>query len=69
MFRRKNMVRLMITLSEKEAEALARWARSQLREPRDQIRILLQKELVRRELIQDDRRLINPIPHSTAEAN
>jgi len=63
------MVRLMITLSEKEAEALARWARSQLREPRDQIRILLQKELVRRELIQDDRRLINPIPHSTAEAN
>jgi len=63
------MVRLMIILSEKEAEALARWARSQLREPRDQIRILLQKELVRRELIQDDRRLINPIPHSTAEAN
>ena len=45
------MIRLQIGLSTTEAEALARWAISEMRDPRDQIRFLLQQELQRRGLL------------------
>ncbi len=47
------MIRLQIELSMTEAEALTRWATSELRDPRDQIRFLLQRELKRRSLLPD----------------
>lgn len=45
------MVRLQIVLSRTEAEALTRWAISELRDPRDQVRFLLQRELQDRGLL------------------
>ena len=47
------MVRLQIGLSMTEADALTRWANSELRDPRDQIRFLLRRELQRRGLLSD----------------
>ena len=46
------MVRLQVVLDAGEAEALARWAASELRDPRDQIRLVLRQELERRGLLQ-----------------
>lgn len=45
------MVRLQVVLDPTEAEALARWARSELRDLRGQIRFVLQQELVRQGLL------------------
>jgi hypothetical protein len=45
------MVRFQITLDEKEAEILATWARTELRDPRDQIRYILIQEMNRRGLM------------------
>jgi hypothetical protein len=45
------MVRLQIVLDPAEAEALAMWAGSELRDPRDQIRLVLRRELERRGLL------------------
>ena len=45
------MVRLQIVLDPAEAEALAMWAESELRDPRDQIRLVLRRELERRGLL------------------
>lgn len=47
------MVRLQVALSMAEAEALGKWAISELRDPRDQIRLLLRDELRRRGLLGD----------------
>ena len=49
------MIRLLVGLSLMEAEALARWATSELRDPRDQIRFLLRHELRNRGLLSDDK--------------
>ena len=46
------MVRLQVVLDPAEAEALAMWAASELRDPRDQIRLVLRQELERRGLLQ-----------------
>lgn len=46
------MVRLQVVLDPSEADALARWAASELRDPRDQIRVVLRRELERRGLLQ-----------------
>jgi len=43
--------RLQISLSKDEASALARWAMSELRDPREQIRFLVRQELSRRGLL------------------
>lgn len=48
------MVRLQVMLDPSEADALAQWAASELRDPRDQIRIVLRQELERRGLLQLD---------------
>ena len=45
------MIRWMITLSEKEAKEIVQMAYAELREPRDQVRYMLQQELVRRGLL------------------
>lgn len=41
------MTKLQISLSRDEADALARWAASELRDPRDQIRLVVRRELER----------------------
>jgi hypothetical protein len=46
------MVRLQVVLDPAEAEALAMWAKSELRDPRDQIRLVVRRELERRGLLQ-----------------
>ena len=46
------MVRLQVVLDPSEADALAQWAASELRDPRDQIRLVLRQELERRGLLQ-----------------
>lgn len=43
--------RMTIVLSKDEAEALTAIARDELREPRDQLRLLLREELSRRGLL------------------
>jgi hypothetical protein len=45
------MVRLQIVLDPAEADALAAWAESELRDPRDQIRLVVRRELERRGLL------------------
>jgi hypothetical protein len=47
------MIRLHITRSSTEAEALTHWSVSELRDPRDQIRFLLQRELRSQGLLSD----------------
>jgi hypothetical protein len=39
------MVRLQVSLSSKESEFLAHWAAEELRDPRDQIRLVLRREM------------------------
>ena len=46
------MVRLQVVLDPSEADALAQWAASELRDPRDQVRLVLRQELQRRGLLQ-----------------
>ncbi len=43
--------RLTVTLSDDEAEALVRIATTELRDPRDQIRLIVRAELVQRGLL------------------
>ncbi|HEM61072.1 MAG TPA: hypothetical protein ENO24_02180 [Chloroflexi bacterium] len=45
------MVRLQVMLDPVEAEALATWAESELRDPRDQIRLVVRREMERRGLL------------------
>ena len=45
------MVRLQVMLDPAEADALATWAESELRDPRDQIRLVVRRELERRGLL------------------
>ena len=45
------MVRFQIVLDPAEADSLARWAASELRDPRDQLRMILRSELERRGLL------------------
>ena len=45
------MVRLQITLDPREADALARWAALELREPREQIRFVVRELLLERGLL------------------
>ena len=45
------MIRLQVVLDPSEADALMRWAKAELRDPRDQIRMTLRQELVRRDLL------------------
>jgi hypothetical protein len=51
------MVRLQIVLDPAEADALAAWAESELRDPRDQIRLVLRRELERRGLLEANREM------------
>ena len=48
------MTRLQVTLSMPEADALARLAAMELRDPRDQIRLVVRQELARRGLLGQD---------------
>lgn len=59
------MVRLQIVLDPNEANVLAKWAASELRDPRDQIRLVLRKELERRGLIEPQR--IGEVDKSTKQ--
>lgn len=43
------MIRMQVTLDEGEAEELAKWATSELRDPRDQIRFILRRALQQRD--------------------
>jgi hypothetical protein len=54
------MVKLQVALSMAEAEALARWATAELRDPRDQIRLLVRHELRRRGLLGDGKAGLPP---------
>jgi hypothetical protein len=47
------MARLQVGLSRAEADALTRWATSELRDPRDQIRFLVRQELRKRGWLSD----------------
>jgi hypothetical protein len=51
------MVRLQVVLDPAEADALARWAASELRDPRDQLRLVLRQELERRGLLRFTERM------------
>jgi hypothetical protein len=44
-------IRLLVTLARHEAEALDRMADEELRDPREQLRMLLREELRRRQLL------------------
>jgi hypothetical protein len=46
------MVRLQITLDQIEADVLISWATAELRDPREQIHLVLRQELERRGLLQ-----------------
>jgi hypothetical protein len=46
------MVKLQVTLSPREADALSRLATAQLRDPREQIRLIVRRELRRRRLLE-----------------
>jgi len=50
------MVRLQVVLNPTEADVLAQWAASELRDPRDQIRFVLRQEFKRRGLLPADDR-------------
>ena len=50
----RRMVRLQVGLSRAEADALTRWATSELRDPRDQIRFLVRQELRKRGWLSDN---------------
>jgi hypothetical protein len=50
-FARGKMCRLIVVLPHEEAEALARIAYEELRDPRDQLRVILRAELARRGLL------------------
>lgn len=58
------MIRLLIQLSEIEAERLAHWAALEMRDPRDQIRFLIRQELLQRGLLPEP-----PNPSFRAEAS
>lgn len=45
------MVKLQITLESQEADALAEWAASELRDPREQVRYILRRDLAQRGLV------------------
>jgi len=45
------MTKLMVTLENTEAEALAQLAYAELRDPREQLRLILRQELARRGLL------------------
>ncbi len=45
------MFRFLISLEPVEAKALSKWAASEMRDPRDQIRFILRMELERRGLL------------------
>jgi hypothetical protein len=49
----RRMARLQVGLSRAEADALTRWATSELRDPRDQIRFLVRQELRKRGWLSD----------------
>jgi hypothetical protein len=46
-----NVIKLQVSLDSYEAEALARLAAAELRDPREQIRFILREELRRRNLL------------------
>jgi len=48
------MVRIQVALDPTEASALSRWAASEMRDPREQIRWLVRQELERRGLLEPD---------------
>ncbi len=50
--------RLMVTLMQDEAAALARLAYAELRDPREQLRLLLRQELIRRGLLASEMDLV-----------
>ncbi|MGQ9683841.1 MAG: hypothetical protein ACUVX9_14995 [Anaerolineae bacterium] len=50
------MPRLMVTLTVSEAAALARLAEKELRDPREQIRALVRRELLRHGLLEPEPR-------------
>ena len=41
------MVRFQIVLNSEEADALNKWANSEYRDPREQVRFVLRRELIR----------------------
>jgi hypothetical protein len=51
------MVRLQVMLDPAEAEALATWAECELRDPRDQIRLVVRRELERLGLLEANREM------------
>jgi hypothetical protein len=52
-FWRLRMIRLQVVLDPSEAEELAHWAASELRDPRDQIRFVIRQALQQRGLVQN----------------
>lgn len=48
------MIKLQVTLDEAEADALAKLAYSELRDPRDQIRLIVRRELEKLGLLSID---------------
>ena len=54
------MVRLQVVLNPTEADLLAQWAASELRDPRDQIRFVLRQALEERGLLQSADRPAQP---------
>jgi len=63
------MVRLQVVLDSTEANALNRWAASELREPRDQIRFVLRQALKERGLLQGTGKVPATEAHETATSN
>ena len=54
-------MRFQIVLESNEAEALLALARAELRDPREQARLLLRRELVRRKLLAPETRAHGPV--------
>jgi len=55
------MVRMQIALAPAEADALLKLANSELRDPREEMRIIVRRELVRRKLLPPETRVHGPV--------
>jgi hypothetical protein len=54
------IVRLQVILEPEEADALLKLASAELREPREQMRLIIRRELVRKRLLQPERKRQQP---------
>ena len=63
------MVRMQILLDDEEAEILARWAATELRDPREQIHFIIRTELYKIGLLPQEQKKKSQIDQATLAQN